>query len=96
MSVLSDPEIRLKPGDLPEIPLPKGWSELTLHAVLHVISLARIALLNAHIWPDGPECDTLRLRAENDRLKNEMRSYVSWYNEHRPHTRHFGRTPNEI
>jgi len=72
MSVLSDPEIRLEPGDLPEIPLPKGWSELTLHAVLHVISLARIALLNAYIWPDGPECDGLRLRAENDRLKSEI------------------------
>ncbi len=47
MSILSDPEIRLEPGDLPEIPLPKGWSELTLQAVLHVISLARIALLMA-------------------------------------------------
>jgi len=72
MSILSEPEIRLEPGDLPEIPLPKGWSELTLHAVLHVISLARIVILNSVNWPDGPECDTLRLRAENDRLKSEI------------------------
>jgi len=31
----------------PEIPLPKGWSDLTLQAVLHIIfSLTRIAILN--------------------------------------------------
>ena len=72
MSIFSDPEINLEPNDLPEIPLPKGWTELTLQAVLHVITLARIVLLNASVWPDGPECDTLRLRAENDRLKSEI------------------------
>ena len=72
MSVLPDPEIRLELNDLPEIPLPKGWTELTLQAVLHVFALARIVLLNAGNWPDGPECDTLRLRVENDRLKSEI------------------------
>ena len=29
-------------------------------------------------------------------IVNEVRSYVSWYNDFRPHTRHFGKTPNEI
>ncbi|MCL2624521.1 MAG: DDE-type integrase/transposase/recombinase [Planctomycetaceae bacterium] len=72
MSVLPDLEINLETDDLPAIPLPNGWSELTLQAVLHVITLARIVLLNAHHWPDGAECDTLRLRAENDRLKSEI------------------------
>ena len=67
-----DFEPNLEPESLPEIPLPKGWTKLVLLALLHVISLARIALLNARIWPDGPECDGLRLRAENDRLKSEI------------------------
>ena len=53
MSILPDPEINLAPDDLPEIPLPKGWTELTLQAVLHVITLAKIVLLNASVWPDG-------------------------------------------
>jgi len=30
MNILPDPEINLEPNDLPEIPLPKGWTELTL------------------------------------------------------------------
>jgi hypothetical protein len=29
-------------------------------------------------------------------MENEVLAYVSWYNENRPHTRHFGRTPNEV
>ena len=56
----------------PDIPLPKGWTNLTLQAILHAITMARIVILNSSIWPDGPECDTLRLRAENDRLKSEI------------------------
>ena len=49
MNILNDPDINLAPNDLPEIPLPKGWTELTLQAVLHVITLARIVLLNASV-----------------------------------------------
>ena len=33
--------------------------------------------------------------SQND-MENVVRSYVAWYNEHRPHTRLFGRTPNEV
>ena len=29
-------------------------------------------------------------------MENEVQSYISWYNEYRPHTRHFGKTPNEV
>jgi transposase InsO family protein len=72
MNLFSDPEISLEPEKLPKIPLPKGWSVLTLQAVLHVITLARIILLNAANWSDGPECDTLRLRVENSRLQSEI------------------------
>ncbi len=71
-SVLHEPEILLDPPLVPEIPLPKGWTALTLQAILYVISLARIVILNAHNWPDGPECDGLRLRCENDRLQSEV------------------------
>jgi len=67
-----EPELELKP--LPKIPLPQGWSELVLLALLHVTTLARLAILNARNWPDGSECDSLRLRAENDRLKCEVAS----------------------
>jgi len=72
MSVLPDLEINLEPDDLPTIPLPNGWSELTLQAVLHVITLARIVIINAANWPSDKECDGLRLRVENDRLRAEV------------------------
>ena len=72
MSVLPEPDILLDPTPTPEIPLPKGWTELTLRAVLHVISLARIVILNAALWPNDRECDGLRLRVENARLRAEV------------------------
>ena len=65
---LPEPDINLEPGDPPEIPLPKGWTGLTLQAILHVIALARIAILNAGNWPSDRTCDGLRLRVENVRL----------------------------
>jgi hypothetical protein len=65
-----EPQLELKP--LPKIPLPQGWSDLVLLALLHVIAFARLAMMNARNWPDGAECDGLRLRAENDRLKCEI------------------------
>ncbi|MCL2118090.1 MAG: hypothetical protein FWH27_06640 [Planctomycetaceae bacterium] len=49
--VFTEPDIHLEPGDTPEIPLPKGWTTLTLQAILHVIALARIVILNASNWP---------------------------------------------
>ena len=34
-----EPQLELKP--LPKIPLPQGWSDLVLLALLHVVTLAR-------------------------------------------------------
>lgn len=72
MEILPEPDILLDPPELPEIPLPKGWTEYTLLAVLHVIALARIIVLNVANWPSGRECDGLRLHVENDRLHGEI------------------------
>ncbi len=71
-SVLSEPDILLDLPPTPEIPLPKGWTSLTLQTILHVIAFARIVILNASNWPDGGECDGLRLRVENNRLRSEV------------------------
>jgi len=65
-----EPQLVQKP--LPKIPLPQGWSDMTLLALLHITTLARLAILNARQWPDGSECDGLRLRADNDRIKCEI------------------------
>ena len=72
MSVLPEPDILLDSTPTPEIPLPKGWTELTLRAVLHVISLAMIVILNAALWPNDREYDGPRLRVENARLRAEV------------------------
>ena len=48
---MTDFEPNLETSPLPKIPLPQGWSDLVLFALLHVIALARIALLNARNWP---------------------------------------------
>ena len=71
MTLLQETDILLDLPELPDIPLPKGWSQYTLLAVLHVIALARIIVLNVANWPDK-ECDGLRLRCENHRLRGEV------------------------
>ena len=71
-SILPEPDINLESNNPPEIPLPKGWTELTLQAILHIIALARIVILNAANWPSDRTCDGLRLRVENVRLRAEV------------------------
>ena len=71
MEILPEPDILFDPPRLPEIPLPRGWSQHTLLAVLHVIMLARNVVMNVVNWPDK-EYDGLRLRCENDRLRGEV------------------------
>ncbi|MDR3111013.1 MAG: DDE-type integrase/transposase/recombinase [Planctomycetaceae bacterium] len=71
-TILPETDIILAPPVIPHIPLPKGWTDYTLLAILHVIALARIVILNASNWGDGKECDGLRLRVENDRLRSEV------------------------
>ena len=68
---MTDFELQLEPKPLPKIPLPQGWCNLTLIALLQIVTLARLAILNARNWPDF-ECDGLRLHADNDRLKCEV------------------------
>jgi hypothetical protein len=70
--ILPDPNIILDPPEVPEIPLPKNWTDYTLLAILHVIALVRIVILNAANWPNDKECDGLRLRVENNRLCSEI------------------------
>ncbi len=41
--LLSEPDILLDPSPTPEIPLPKGWSALTLRTILHVITFAALS-----------------------------------------------------
>jgi hypothetical protein len=45
-TILPEPHIILDPPDVPSIPLPKGWTDHTLLAILHVIALERIVILN--------------------------------------------------
>ena len=72
MKVLQEHDILLDPPELPPFPLPQGWSQYTLLAVLHVIALARIIVLNVAHWPSDRECGGLKLRFENDRLRSEV------------------------
>jgi DNA-binding transcriptional regulator YiaG len=70
--IFPEPDIQLDPGTTPKIPLPKGWTDVTLQAILYVIALARLVILNAANWPSDRECDGLRLRVENARLRAEI------------------------
>lgn len=67
-----DFEPYLETDNPPKISLPKGWPEFARVAILHVIALARLAIMHARCWPDGSENDTLRLRSEYDRLQCEV------------------------
>ena len=67
-----DFEPHLDDSEPPKIPLPEGWPEVALAAVLHIIAVVRLAIMSARYWPDKGECSELRLRAENDRLRSEV------------------------
>ena len=69
---MMDFEPYLDDSDPPKIPLPEGWPDFAMAAVLHVIAVARLAIMSARSWPGGGECDELRLRAEIDRLRSEV------------------------
>ena len=55
-----------------KIPLPTGWSGHVRAAVLHVISLAQYATAFTRSWAADSSNARMRLRAENDRLKEEL------------------------
>lgn len=56
----------------PEIPLPKGWRRHVRSAILHVICLAQYATVYTRSWAVDSINGRVRLRAENDRLLQEL------------------------
>ena len=56
----------------PRIPLPKGWTSHVRSAVLHVIALAQYATVYTRSWAANSLNDRVRLKAENDRLSQEI------------------------
>ncbi len=55
----------------PRIPLPAGWPRHARSAMLHVISLAQFALAYTRGWAVNCQVARVRLKAENDRLKQQ-------------------------
>jgi len=62
-------DLHLDDSKPPKLYLPDGWPTIAVDAILHVIAVARIAMLHAGNWPS--ECDELNLRATYDRLRTE-------------------------
>jgi transposase InsO family protein len=56
----------------PRIPLPKQWSRRVRSGVLHAISLAHFSLTFTRSWAANGFNARLRLKAENDRLHQEL------------------------
>lgn len=56
----------------PNIELPKFWPDRVRTAMLHVISLAQYATAYTRSWAANAPLPRVRLKAENDRLKQEV------------------------
>ena len=56
----------------PRIPLPRGWPRLVKSAVIHAISLAQFSLTHTRSWAANNWNARIRLKAENDRLRQEI------------------------
>ncbi len=61
----------------PRIPLPNGWSQRVRSAVIHAISLAHFSLTSTCSWAANSWNARIRLKAENDRLRQELALYWS-------------------
>lgn len=61
----------------PKIPLPRGWSQHARSAMLHIISLAQFALAYTRGWAVNSQVARVRLKADNDRLRQQ----VAWLTE---------------
>ena len=57
---------------VPRIPLPKSWNKHVRSAILHVISLAQYSTVYTRSWAADSRNARVRLRAENDRLRQEL------------------------
>ena len=56
----------------PQLPLPRSWTGRVRSAVLHVISLAQSATVYTRGWAVDSMNGRVRLKAENERLKQEV------------------------
>ena len=56
----------------PRIPLPNGWPRRVRSAVIHAISLAHFSLTSTRSWAINSWNARVRLKAENDRLRQEV------------------------
>jgi transposase-like protein len=56
----------------PRIPLPKNWPDRVRSAVIHAISLAHFSLTSTRSWAANNWNARIRLKAENDRLRQEL------------------------
>ena len=59
-------------GNPPRIPLPRGWPQSVKVAMLHVISLAQFGMAYTRGWAISSPISRIRLKAENDRLKQHF------------------------
>ena len=59
-------------GQASTIPLPSGWNDTLRSAVLHVVSLAQFVAAHARGWAANSPNAWIRLKAENDRLRQEL------------------------
>ena len=60
------------PSPPPRIPLPRGWPRSIRSAVIHAISLAQFSLTHTRSWAVNSWNARIRLKAENDRLRQEI------------------------
>jgi hypothetical protein len=54
------------------IPLPNGWPQRVRSALLHVVALAQFGLAYSRSWAVKGRIARVRLKAENDQLRQEM------------------------
>ena len=52
--------------------LPRSWSSKVRSAMLHVVSLAQYAVISTRSWAADSSNARVRLKAENDRLQQEV------------------------
>ncbi len=56
----------------PTIPLPRSWTKHVRSAMLHVVSLAQYATVYTRSWAVDSRNGRVRLKVENDRLRQEV------------------------
>ena len=56
----------------PRIPLPKAWTRQVRSAMLYLISLAQYVTVYTRSWAVDSMNGRVRLKAENDRLRQEI------------------------